>query len=205
MLLALQTTADGIDDSTLDAVTLVLLVGFIVSMVALSVILARGNRQTPEDTTTTPRPERPEVPSPVWEARSQPEPRPAPVAERRVPVWLAGVTLSHTSGILGEATAVVERLLAARQARDLAAGVASYSPALRARLASELGVPVEELGRALETAAIEGEAPGLRSVELVTVSNDAVTVRAGYTDRSGEVYQLVQIDGRWLIDSIERV
>ena len=204
MLLALQTTSEAIDDGTLDAVTLALLVGFVVSLVALSFLLARRGENAPEER----EPSRDAGPTvefipapptiPRVEARSIAVPAPS------MPAWLSGVTLPQAPTGLSEAAAVIEHLLEARRDRDLFAGIALYSPSFRARLAGELGVPEEQLAAALDGAAIEGDAPALRSVELVSATGDELRARAGYADRTSEMYRLVRIEGRWAIDSIER-
>ena len=204
MLLALQTTSEGIDDSTLDAVTLVLLIGFVVSLVALSFLLARRTGATPEE----PEPPRdagpPAEPAPLPPARPRIEARSAVTSASPTPAWLSGVSLPQSPSGLSEAAAVIERLLEARRNRNLASGIALYSTSFRARLAGELGMPVEHLGRALGEAAIEGDAPALRSVEMVSANGDWMSARAGYADRTSEIYRLVRIDGHWAIDSIER-
>ena len=203
MLLALQTNSEAIDDSALDAVTLLLLVGFVVSMVALSVLLSRRDRESSMDESSPREAETTrEVALPA--AHSRIEPRMGRDPSTSTPAWLSGVTFPPASSGLSEATAFIERLLQARRTRDLQAGTALYSPAFRARLATDLGVSEEELARALEEATIEGDSPILRSVELVSAAGDTLSVRVGYADRSAEVYRLVRIEGRWAIDSIER-
>ncbi len=111
MLLAIQTTIEGVDDSTLDAVTLVLLVGFVVSLVALSLLLARRQPET--------QPEREPHREPEPARSIPPAPAPRPRADMQsvvtttpaTPAWLAGVTLPRSEHPLSEATAVIERLL----------------------------------------------------------------------------------------------
>jgi hypothetical protein len=39
---------------------------------------------------------------------------------------------------------------------------------------------------------------------LVSATGHELRVRAGYADRTAELYRLVRIDGHWRIDSIER-
>lgn len=204
MLLALQSTSEGIDDGTLDAVTLVLLVGFVVSLVALSVLLARNGHEQTDVPPLSP-PER-EVPPTFSLPVERPRLDVRTMASTRTesPVWLSGVTFSQGMAGLSEASEVIERLLEARRLGDLAAGIALYSPSFRAHLAAELGVSENELKQTLQGATIDGESPALRSVELVSAGEDNLRVRAGYADRSTEVYQLVRIEGRWRIDSIER-
>lgn len=204
VLLAFQTTSEAIDDSTLDAVTLALLVGFVVSLVALSFLLGRRGEDSPEE------------PGPSRDAGPTAEPIPTPPTSPRVearsiatpapstPAWLSGVTLPQAPTGLAEAVAVIERLLDARRDRDLAAGIALYSPSFRARLATELGVPEDRLESALGRAGIDRDAPVLRSVELVSTTGDELRARIGYGDRSSETYRLVRVDGRWAIDAIER-
>lgn len=200
MVLAIKATADGIDGGTLDAVTLVLLVGFVVSLVALSALLARRS----EDAAEEPAPEHPaEEVSPPSVPRPRTEPRPNH-ADPSLPAWLAGVALPRADGALSEATALIEQLLEARRMGNLEAGIALYSPAFRVRMASALGVADEGLERVLADATIEGSAPSLRSIELVTATGDALTVRVGYADRSAEIYQLIRLEKRWAIDSIDR-
>ena len=204
VLLAFQTTSEAIDDSTLDAVTLALLVGFVVSLVALSFLLGRRGEDSPEERDPSRDAAPPAEPIPASPARPRIEPRSIPAPSPSTPAWLSGVTLPQSSAGLSEAAAVIERLLDARRNRDLAAGIALYSPSFRARLAAELGVPEDRLESALGGAAIEGDAPVLRSVELVSATADELRARIGYADRSSEIYRLVRIDGRWAIDAIER-
>ena len=204
MLLVLQTTSTAIDDSALDVVTLVLLVGFVISMVALSVLLTRREQDTSEESL------------PVQEAEKAPDIRrsslaplpaatpPRMTATAATPAWLAGVTFPRAAQELSDATRVVERLLETRQSGEPGRGIALYSPSYRARLATTLGIPEHELEHALETARIAGDGPELRSVEFVSSSGEALSVRVGYQDRSFEIYRFVQVDGSLSIDAIER-
>jgi hypothetical protein len=204
VLLALQTTAEGLDDGTLDALTLVLLVGFVVSMVVLSFLLARRGGETTEERDPPRETERPVEPSPSPPLITRIEPRTVTATDPSTPAWLTGVTFPRSFQTLSDAAAVVERLLEARRTRDLAAGIALYSPAFRERMAAALGVTEDGLFLALDETTIEGDPPALRSIELVSATGDDLRVRAGYADRSTELYRLVRIDGQWAIDSIER-
>lgn len=205
VLLALQSTTEGIEDRTLDTVTLVLLVGFVVSLVVLSFLLARQEGETVdgEETARTDRTQPAETTPPPPRPRSM-SPTPPVANKDSVPVWLSGVRLPHSDHGLSEASSIIERLLEARRRQDLSAGIALYTPAFRAKQATQLGVQAEELARALEQATFDGVAPALRSVELLSGTGDSLRVRATYSDRSAEVYQLQRIDGCWAIDSIER-
>jgi hypothetical protein len=204
VLLALQTTTEEIDDRSLDALTLVLLVGFVVSMVALSYLLARRGESTTEERPQHRESDRPASLAPPPLAHPRIEPVTFAASAPSTPAWLSGVTFPQSSHGVSEAVACVELLLEARRSRDLAAGIALYSPAFRSRLAAVLGVTEERLVESLEGASFEGEAPALRSIELVSANPEALNVRAGYADRSAETYRLVWIGGRWTIDSIER-
>ncbi|MEZ4530391.1 MAG: hypothetical protein R2855_05100 [Thermomicrobiales bacterium] len=202
VLLALQTTTDGLDESTLDAVTLVLLTGFVLSMFALAILLFRREsaqrRESPEART----PESPIAPQHVERppAVSRPPTSRPPVT----PVWLTGVSTPRQDVTLAEVATSIERLLRARRDGNLVDGLAVCSPRYRARLADELGIPEAELADVLRTAEIQGDTPTLRSIELTGGSGQIVKARAGYTDRSTEVYELTMVDGVWAIDSIER-
>lgn len=206
MLLSLQSTSEGIDDGTLDAVTLVLLVGFVVSLLALSVLLARARPEQTDVPPLLPLPEREDPPTITVPVERPPlDMRVMASTRTESPVWLAGVTLPTATAGLSEASDVIERLLEARRLGDLPAGIALYSPSYRACLAVELGVSENELIHTLQGATIDGSAPSLRSVELVSAGDNNLRVRAGYANRSTEVYQLVRIEGSWKIDSIERI
>lgn len=203
VLLALQATTDGIDDGTLDAMTLVLLVGFVVSLVALTVLLARKPREPVEEPSSAPESPAAELP-PASAQRARAEARSMPGPGATTPVWLAGVELVRPPQQLSEATSLVERLLEARRAGKLDEGVALYSAPFRAKLAEELGVSEDGLRHALAQARIEGDVPVLRAVELVSSTEGSMTVRVGYADRTSELYRLVRHQGSWAIDSIER-
>lgn len=202
MLLALQTTADRLDDSTLDAVTLVLLTGFVLSMVTLAILLSRRD-PTNLDNDRNP-PDRGFPPAAPTVTRPLSDPKPLVPTASSTPAWLTGVTLPQGGAELSEVTAVIERLLRTRRDRRLADGIAVCSPVYRARLAVELGVPESDLAATLSASVIQPEAPVLRAVEAVSASSQRVTVRAGYADRTTEVYVLTRIDGSWVIESIER-
>ncbi len=205
MLPAIQTTSSALDDGAFDAVTLVLLVAFVVSMVALSVVLARRERDSPSDELLVEKPETtPLVTPPTTNVKPLRAIPPTPMKSSTSPAWLTGVVFPMPSNGLSDAVLLIERLLAARRNTELAAGIALYTPAFRARLAIELGVTEDGLEDALNGATIEGDVPDLRSVELVSGAGDTMSVRAGYANRSSEVYRLIRIEGHWSIDSIER-
>ncbi len=203
MLLVFQTTSTAIDEGALDVVTLVLLVGFVISMVALSVLLTRREQDTSEE--SIPMQDAEKVPDIRRSSLSHP---PAATQLRTIPTqatpaWLSGVIFPRAAQELSDATRVVERLLETRQSGEPGRGIALYSPSYRARLATTLAIPENELEHALETARIEGDGPALRSVELVSSSSEALAVRVGYEDRSFEIYRFVRVDGNLSIDSIE--
>ena len=205
MLPIFQTTSPALGESALNGVTLVLLVGFVISMVALSVLLLRREQGTSEDPLS---PQDVEIPP---ETRLTTLARPAAATPLRTlptqatPAWLAGVTFPRASQELSEATRVVEQLLETRQNREPGRGIALFSPSYRERLAIELGISENELAHALEIASIAGDGPVLRSVELVSSSGEALSVRVGYEDRTFEIYRFARVADSLSIDSIERV
>lgn len=204
MLLALQTTTDALDASTLDAVTVVLLAAFVVSLVALAMLLNRRAQESPEDDFPA-LSERRASSEPAESALARPEPRPKPAPKPQTPAWLGGVSLPIQSGSrLAAATAVIEELLEARQSGALDAGVELLSPAYRARLADELGVQEDALAEVMRAVHISGEGPVLRSVELLSAQSAAMSIRATYMDRTAETYRLIWSDGSLFIDSIDR-
>lgn len=204
MLLALQTTTDALDESTLDAVTVVLLAAFVVSLIALAMLLNRRAQEPPEDDFPA-LSERRASGEPAEPAIVRPEPRPIPASKPQAPAWLGGVSLPIQSGSrLAAATTVIEELLEARQSGALDAGVALLSAAHRGRLADELGVQEDALAEVMRVAQISGEGPVLRSVELVSAQGAAMSIRATYMDRTAETYRLIWSDGSLLIDAIDR-
>lgn len=205
MLLRLQTTSESIGENTLDVVTLLLLAGFVFSMLTLAVLLRRRDKEPPDEmladgsTAPAPSPPHPAVP----EVRSSAQMGAA--RESIAPAWLAGVTIaSPAGGQLSEASAVIERLLAARRERNWPAALASFSPDYLARLVEDMGVTVDDLGRVLSEAQVDGEPAALRSIELVSASGYSLIVRAGYADRTAELYHFVRIAEFWAIDAIDR-
>lgn len=200
---ALQTTPAASDNGNLDALTLVLVVVFIASMAALTALAMRRTR--PKE------PEADPFPTVVPIERKD-----APVAERpsliqsratvagNSPVWLTGVSLPNTPGRVAEASRIIEELLAARRERDLARGLALYSPALRGELQAQFGVDEAGLLSLMREATFAGEPPDLRSVEIVDATGGQMTARAGYTDGTSETYWFVRDGDDWLIDGIDR-
>jgi len=200
LLLALQTTTSSVDDRV-DAVTLVLVLLFIGSMAGLSVLLSRRSGDEPPAAAT---PE-PESSATAMEAPPTPPRRerpPAPPA-RTTPRWLEGVSFPGPIAGLSEATQVIEALVAARRDRDLARGLRLYTPASLASLRDSLGVDAAGLAERLDRAEFHGEPPALRSVELLDITGDRMTVQAGYANGTSERYRLVRSGGEWLIDAIE--
>lgn len=202
LLTALQSNPAPSDGGDLDALTLVLVVAFLASMAALTVLLMRRARPGDPDpipvVEANPVREREAAATPAWE-----EARQFSGGAQERPVWLRGVTFSQAAGSVSAASAVIEALLASRRDGDLAKGAALYTPRLREQLERELGVDASGLERTLAEARIPDEAPALRSVEVIGGGEEWMRVRAGYSDRSSEAYELVLVDGGWLIDRIE--
>jgi hypothetical protein len=200
LLLALQTTAAASDDRRIDVITLVLVVIFLVSMAALSVLLfRRTGEEASERPATVPPPEPNPARAPSFSpARRE---RPLPVTDP-VPAWLQGVIFSSGDASLADAASVIEALLSARRDHDLAGGLRLYSKELLDSLRTSLGVDEAGLVEALNHAQFDGDPPTLRSLDLIGSSSNHMTVRAGYTSSADEVYRLVRLGGQWLIEGI---
>ena len=202
LLLALQTSTSTAGDSTIDAVTLVLVVLFIASMVALSVLLRRGNDAPAAERDIAPPLSETAIPRPVVAPASPRAERPPLPTTAPAPVWLDGVGFPPSNASLAAATQVIELLLSARRDHDLGRGLALYTPELLRSLRASLGVDEEGLAEALSAATFDGEPPALRSIEIVSASGNRMTVRVGYASGSAECYRLVDIDNRWSIEEI---
>lgn len=206
-LLALQTTSTVANDSRLDTLTLVLVVIFIVSMIALAV-LSKRQGESAEDLEERHRdvtPARPESERESEQTRHSAVPRPMPepsLPKSPSPAWLSGVTIPVEAGSLSEAAALIESLLAARRGKDLSCVSALFTPTMQQQLSDQFGVPITNLGDRLASAAFDGDAPALRSVELVSATGSTMSVRAAYTSGAPEVYRLVFHSGTWKIDQI---
>ena len=200
LLLALQTTAAASDGRRIDAITLVLVVVFLVSIVALSLLLFRRDREDASEQPVAAPP-----PDPI-QARAPPI---SPIRRERpvlatdpVPAWLQGVIFPDGDASLAEAASLIESLLAARRDHDLAGGLKLYSSEMVESLRKSLGVDEAGLVEALNSAQYEGGPPHLRSVDLISSTSNRMTVRASYTSGASETYRLVRIGGQWLIEGI---
>lgn len=194
LLLALQTTTSTTDDSSIDALTLVLVVIFVASMVVLSVILHRGSdRAEAESMVLPPQPEPSRPPATVASVLPSLERQPLP-ERSRLPAWLDGVTFPTVNAPLVAAAEVVEALLSARRDHDLHRGFQLYTPELLRSLDFD--------DANLANAEFSGEPPTLRSIEVVSTSGNRMNVRAGYSTGGSEIYRLVRVDDRWMIEEI---
>ncbi|MCO5220013.1 MAG: hypothetical protein M9947_00325 [Thermomicrobiales bacterium] len=191
----------------MDTLTLVLVVIFIVSMIALAV-LSKRQTESAEDLegrhrdVTPARPESEREPEQTRRsAVSRPMPEPSP-PKSPSPAWLSGVTMPVEPGSLSEAAALIESLLSARRGKDLNGVSALFTPAMQQQLSDQFGVPIANLDDRLASAVFAGDAPALRSVELVSSTGSTMSVRAAYTNGAPEVYRLVFHNGILKIDQI---
>jgi hypothetical protein len=197
LLLALQTTSAVSDDRRLDAITLILVVIFIASMVALSTFLRRGEDETEADRAVAPPPSSPSPPR-LPAAPSPTSDRPPRTATSGVPAWLDGVSFPTTEATLADAAAVIEALLSARRDNDLRRGLALYTSESLQSLHESFGFDDADLVHA----AFAGDPPALRSIEIISATGNRMTARAGYSNGKSEIYRLVRLDDRWLIQEI---
>ncbi len=204
LLLALQTTTSAAGDSRIDTLTLVLVVIFIASMLALVVVDAPpGVAMIPSEPASDARQPEEFVQSSIAGVTAC---APGSIARapraRSVPVWLQGVSLPGDDASLSDATSVIEALLTARRDHDLAAGLALYPPGTRASLAKQLGIDLSsprKYSRMPRSRAIHRHSDQQRSSKA---SGARMTVRATYSSGSSENYTLTWLDGAWLIEEI---
>jgi hypothetical protein len=202
LLPALQTTSTASDEGALDALTLVLVVVFIASMVALTALAAR--RSHSDEAAHVPGPlDNPDVGTMAPPATRPPLEHASARSTERQPAWLRGVVLPKREASLTDASRVIEELLAARRDHDLERGLALYAPVLLDELKRVVGVDSDELRAAFRDASFEGDPPELRSIEIVSAAGERMLVRAGYANGASETYRLVRIDGCWRIEGID--
>lgn len=199
LFLALQTTTSSASDR-IDTVALLLVTIFIGSVAALSwLVFRRPANDHPSEPVIPEAHPAPEILQPeISQPRSRTEHPPS-----SLPRWLDGVSFPSATASLAVAAGLIETLLAARGDRDLARGFALYAPELRASLRSSLGVDEHGLLEAIDRVEYQGDPPQLRSVELVSATDNRMTIRATYTSGASERYRLIRLDGRWAIESID--
>lgn len=205
MPLTLQSSSESIGEVTLDAVTLLLLAGFVISMLTLAVLFRNHEPAAPDEhpAPEMPEPARMQTAAPIAAPSSAPDPIQPRAASP--PAWLTGVSFASTGGQLSDACSVIERLLDARREKNLTGALSLCTPAYRAKLAADLGISPDNLGLALSAAQLDGDPPEVRSVELVSVQGEKLHARAGYTDGTAEIYHMVRVEGCWAIDAIDGV
>lgn len=184
---------------------MVLVVIFVISMGALSIVLFHRDKTSDGDQTMESKPPAPPVP-PAGQNQLVSTPRREYRTEhttRPLPIWLDGGFFPSSDADLATATQIIETLLAARRDGDLARGFDLYTPALRRSFLDRFGLDESRLADMLDQVEFQHDPPHLRSVELVDAVAGQMTILAGYTNNASECYRLVRNADRWLIDAIE--